>query len=194
MGLRRTAWGKAGVVGGLALVTTGIAWWALTEAQPPGAQETGDLTPVSDIPVPIGRPGPVEGEEPPEQEAGPAERPSLRALSGVLTRCEDSYCVNEIPLDFGPPWYLDEVAAPVDYDGDGTVGPLLDEIRGLADRSATFTVEYGHFGHVEVFAIDGAFYRAEIGPAPWAGLPTPGDAQDGRGSVDRDGPPAWVLD
>jgi hypothetical protein len=105
-----------------------------------------------------------------------------------LTRCADDYCVNSIPVDFGAPWYLARTEAPTDYDSDGSVEPLLDEIAGLVATNATFTVEYGRFGDVVVFAINGVFFREELGPAPWAG-PAPAESGEPTSGV---GPPPWV--
>lgn len=37
--------------------------------------------------------------------------------------------------------------------------------------TVTLTVEHGRRGDLDVFAINGVFYRDEIGPPPWAGGP-----------------------
>lgn len=108
-------------------------------------------------------------------------RPDLTALTGTLTRCGDEYCVNGIEVDFGPPWYLRATEAPTDYDGDGEVQSMAMEIDGLVEGTVTLTVEYGRFGDAEAFAINGVFYRNEIGPPPWAGPP------------EGEGPPAGLF-
>lgn len=99
------------------------------------------------------------------------DRPDLTALGGVLDRCGSEYCVNGTGVDFGPPWHLERAEAPADLDRDGRIGTFAEEIAGLAGRTVTLTVEYGRTGVPDVFAVDGVFLRAEIGPPGWAGGP-----------------------
>jgi hypothetical protein len=93
------------------------------------------------------------------------------AVTGRLERCGDEHCLNGTELDFGPPWYLSAARAPQDLDGDGRVETLAREIEGLVGATITVTVEQGRHGELDGFAIDGVFYRDEIGPPPWAGGP-----------------------
>jgi len=76
----------------------------------------------------------------------------------------------------------------MDHDGDGAVETLALEIRGLVGVTVTLTVERGRRGDLDVFAIDGVFYRDEIGPPPWAGGPpwVPGPPPR------REAPPSWA--
>lgn len=109
----------------------------------------------------------------------PAERPAksdgdeakLTTISGTLAVCGDEWCVADIEVDFGPPWYLSDEKAPVDHDGDGTDETLAVEIAGLRGQAVSLKVEFGLFGDADAFAVNGVFYRKEIGPPPWAGPP-----------------------
>lgn len=110
------------------------------------------------------------------------------AVTGRLERCGDEYCLNGNEVDFGPPWYLRKARAPMDHDRDGVVETLALEIRGLVGVTVTLTVERGRRGDLDVFSIDGVFYRDEIGPPPWAGGPPWVPGPPPRGEA----PPSWA--
>lgn len=137
-----------------------------------GQRRSGDLSADIVLPASAAERGPGI---PPATGGGSADResdrPHLTALTGTLVRCGDEYCVRGIEVDFGPPWSLSATDASTDYDDDGRVESLAVEIEGLVRATVTLTVEYGRFGETDAFAIDGVFYRDEIGPPPWASPP-----------------------
>jgi hypothetical protein len=163
------------LVAGVAGAATAI-WLIPAAAREFGRpQRAGDLS--ADIVLPVSAPeGGPETAIPPATaggsvQAGEGDRRHLAALTGALVRCGDEYCVRGIEVGFGPPWYLEETEAPTDYDGDGRVETLAVEIDSLINSTVTLTIEYDRFGDADAFAIDGVFYREEIGPPPWAGPP-----------------------
>ncbi|HEU4512655.1 MAG TPA: lytic transglycosylase domain-containing protein [Nocardioidaceae bacterium] len=77
--------------------------------------------------------------------AGPAETPTeppTTEVTGVWTRCEESYCLGELSLDLSEAGEPTEVAAE-DLDGDGAVEALAQELEGLVGREVVLTVEEG---------------------------------------------------
>jgi hypothetical protein len=170
--IRSVALGAAGALG------AAIAIWLIpaVAGEFGGHQRTGNPSADIVLAVPAGERSQEAGMPP--ATGGPSlggteesDRPNLTALSGTLAQCGDEYCVSGIEVGFGPPWYLEETEAPTDYDGDGRVETLTVEIDSLIDSTVTLTIEYDRFGDADAFAIDGVFYRDEIGPPPWAGPP-----------------------
>jgi hypothetical protein len=163
---------------GAAAVGAAMALWVIPAvAGEFGGQERA-AAPSADIvlPGPIAERGRGSGLPPATGGDSPgrpdeADRPHLTALSGTLIRCGEEYCVNGIKVGFGPPWYVSGTDASTDYDDDGRVESLAQEIEGLVRTTVTLTVEYGRFGEADAFAIDGVFYRDEIGPPPWVSPP-----------------------
>jgi hypothetical protein len=153
-----------------------IATWLIPAAggEFAGQQRTGDLSPDIVLPVSAAERGQETGMPPATgggslDRAEEGDRRHLTVLTGTLVRCGDEYCVRGVEVDFGPPWYLAATEAPTDYDGDGRVETLTVEIKGLVEIGVTLTVEYGRYGDANAFAIEGVFFRDEIGPPPWAG-------------------------
>lgn len=121
------------------------------------------------------------------------EESRFTSLTGTLERCGMEYCIGATEADFGPQWYLSGSEASRDYDDNGMVESLADEIAGLVGNTVTLTVDYGRMGDADVFALDGAPYRDEIGPPPWAGGPLRGrGGDDGTDDGGRREPPPWV--
>jgi hypothetical protein len=105
---------------------------------------------------------------------------TLHEISGTLERCGTDYCVGGEVVDFAPLWYLNSTSAGQDYDGDGVVGTLADEIAGLVGTSVDIQAEAGRFP--DVHFLNGAHYRGGgDSPPAWAGGPF---------ATEKPGPPA----
>jgi hypothetical protein len=62
-------------------------------------------------------------------------------VTGELSHCGDGFCIDQQRVDFGSASNLAAEPSVVDYDGDGTLGSVLDELLGLVGQ--TITVEMG---------------------------------------------------
>lgn len=91
-------------------------------------------------------------------------------LSGVLTRCEERFCLGETVVDFGPDWYVQRTPAPHDFDQDGAVETVAEEVAGLVRASVEVTAQLSS-DDADVISLNGWAYRDERAPAPWAGGP-----------------------
>lgn len=91
-------------------------------------------------------------------------------LTGVLTRCEDRFCVDETIVDFGPDWYVHRTPAPHDFDQNGVVETVADELAGLVGIPVDVTAVPGS-DDADVMSLNGMAYRDERAPPPWAGGP-----------------------
>jgi hypothetical protein len=100
------------------------------------------------------------------------DRPSTAGstVAGTWEACGDEYCLDGRVLGLGPPWYR-AVTVAADYDGDGDVRSVADELSGLVGVTVTLTVTLDG-GTLDVVQIDGEAYRPDpSGPPPWAGGP-----------------------
>ncbi|MFE1168039.1 hypothetical protein [Nocardiopsis sp. NPDC058789] len=85
---------------------------------------------------------------------------------------EDWY-VAGVGVDFGPRAWLLTDPVLEDFDGDGTAGTILEELRALEGTEVTLGVRYGSEEDaardgVGVFTVNGVQFRdADGGPAPW---------------------------
>jgi len=125
---------------------------------------------------------------------------TLHEINGTLERCGTDYCVGGEVVDFAPLWYLQSTSAGQDYDGDGVVGTLADEIAGLVGTSVVIQAEAGRFP--DVHFLNGSHYRGGgDSPPAWAGGPFAGEkpgppadlpsgAPDWAGRPDGTGPPS----
>lgn len=161
-------------LGRLAAILVGLAIAAglvlITVTTATGADRQVPVTGDIGLPVPTTEASDGPAVVPPPDQPT-SDRPNLTTLSGVLQRCGPGYCVHGAGVDFGPPWHLERTTSPADLDRDGQTESLAAEISGLVDQTVTLTVEYGRTGEPDVYAIDGVFFRDEIGPPPWAGGP-----------------------
>ena len=102
-------------------------------------------------PTPTPRPAPAPATQPAPQPAAPGPQPSepsrpepsptpspspspsptVETFTGTLRTCPGGWCLDDDRLDLGPDAALTEQAA-ADYDGDGTVGILQEELAALA--------------------------------------------------------------
>ncbi|XKK37231.1 hypothetical protein HFP72_20355 [Nocardiopsis sp. ARC36] len=83
----------------------------------------------------------------------------------------DDWTVSGVEVDFGPEEWLLTDPELEDFDGNGTVQPLLDELRGLEGTEVTLGVRYeadDDRDDADVYTINGlAFRDTDDGPAPW---------------------------
>lgn len=97
--------------------------------------------------------------------------PALDEVSGIVVRNgddEDDLEVGGVDLDFGPDAWVATAGPMEDYDGDGAVESLRDELDGLVGQEARFRVHLDDEGDDgEVYTINDLTYREVGGPAPW---------------------------
>ncbi len=94
------------------------------------------------------------------------DKNNLSELTGVITYDGTNFFIDEIELHFGPNWYITSAISNVDYDKDGQLELIKDELLGLV--STTITVE-GHYqsdNWMSIFTINGEDYR-EPGQPIW---------------------------
>jgi len=110
----------------------------------------------------------------------------LEQLVGELRAGDDpdDWSVAGVDVDFGPEEWLLTDPEQADLDGDGTTGPVLEELRALEGREVTLGVRYeedddGDRDDADVFTVNGATYRDPDGAAPWKDT-------GGQGDADRD--------
>jgi hypothetical protein len=119
-------------------------------------------------------------------EQSPRNEPSTRSVDGLEQLVGelragddvDDWSVSGVEVDFGPEEWLLTNPELEDFDGNGTVEPLLDELRGLEGTEVTLGVRYeadedgggngGERDDADVFTVNGMPFRdTEDGPAPW---------------------------
>lgn len=124
---------------------------------------------------------PVPGQTGPSQE----QIEALDRLSGDLRHGGDTaeFVLDDIELDFGPDAWVVTAPATVDFDGDGTVEPLLTELEGLVGRPVTAMVRLDEDGDdADVFVVNERTYRDSTGANfPWAPVDTGGTPVSGDG-------------
>ncbi|WP_150251133.1 PepSY domain-containing protein [Nocardiopsis deserti] len=118
------------------------------------------------------------------QQSGPSTRSvdGLEQLVGELRAGDDTddWSVSGVEVDFGPEEWLLTNPELEDFDGNGTVEPLLDELRGLEGTEVTLGVRYEadddddgdgddeERDDADVFTVNGTAFRdTDGGPAPW---------------------------
>lgn len=142
-------------------------------AGPTSAPEpsTEPSTEPSDEPTAAPTGGPSEASETPSETASatpsdtPAESPAETTdpeaatveLTGEWSACDDSYCLDALPLDLSDAGEPTGPAA-ADFDGDGTVATLAEELEGMIGKTVELTVEEGSEPLV-VVAVDGRALR-----------------------------------
>lgn len=126
----------------------------------PTAASTGEPSEASQTPsgTPSETPSDTPSESPDESPAETTDHEVATVeLTGEWSACDDSYCLDALPLDLtdaGEP--TDPAAA--DFDGDGTVATLAEELEGLVGKTVALTVEEGSEPLV-VVAVDGQAVR-----------------------------------
>jgi uncharacterized membrane protein YkoI len=100
----------------------------------------------------------------------------LEALTGQLrggSDADDWYVAN-VEVYFGPDGWLQTTEAPNDFDGDGKVGTIIEELRGLDGTDVDLGVRFerddddNDRDDADVFTINGLEYRDPTSAtAPW---------------------------
>ncbi|WP_017588916.1 hypothetical protein [Nocardiopsis ganjiahuensis] len=99
----------------------------------------------------------------------------LEQLIGELRSgaAPQDWYVGGVGVDFGPRAWLLTDPVVEDFDGDGTAGPLLEELRALEGSEVTLGVRHAPDGDPErddagVFTVNGLTFRdPDGGAAPW---------------------------
>jgi len=91
----------------------------------------------------------------------------LELLSGMLTTDGTHYYIDDIQVSFGPLWYICSTVALEDYDIDGTMEHISDELSGLVGSEVSFEGFYQSEHWYSVFTINDLFYRA-VGRPIWS--------------------------
>jgi hypothetical protein len=94
-------------------------------------------------PPPGGSPGPPPAPEPDPGPPPPAPKPIV--LTGFVAPCEKdstAWCLGDAQLDFGDDADLSQ--AQEDYDADGVVEPVADELTGLSGTRVTVELDSSH--------------------------------------------------
>lgn len=91
----------------------------------------------------------------------------LTELTGVMTYDGTNFYIVAVELHFGPNWYITSAMSAVDYDQDGELELVIDELLGLVDTTVTVEGHYQSDDWMSVFTINGEVYR-EPGQPIWA--------------------------
>ena len=91
----------------------------------------------------------------------------LESLTGILTYDGTNFFIGTVELHFGPNWYITGANSSIDYDGDGNLELIIDELLGLVDTEITVEGHYQADDWMSVFTINGEVYR-EPGQPIWA--------------------------
>ena len=91
----------------------------------------------------------------------------LTTINGVLTFDGTNFHIDDVELHFGPTWFIESAESSVDYDGDGELELVYDELQGLVGIEVTVEGHLQSSGWMSVFTINGEIYR-EPGQPIWA--------------------------
>ena len=91
----------------------------------------------------------------------------LTTINGVLTFDGTNFYIDDVELHFGPDWFIESAESSVDYDGDGELELVYDELQGLVGTEVTVEGHLQSSGWMSVFTINGEIYR-EPGQPIWA--------------------------
>jgi len=92
---------------------------------------------------------------------------NLENLTGVMTYDGTNFFITTVELHFGPTWYITSAMSAVDYDEDGELELVIDELLGLVNTTVTVQGHYQADDWMSVFTINGEVYR-EPGQPIWA--------------------------
>jgi hypothetical protein len=107
--------------------------------------------------------------------AGASEVLALDELTGTVERRtddggdDDEYRIGSVELDLGPETWIRTAQATEDYDSDGSIEPLRDELRGLEGQTARLLVRFDDDrDEADVYLIGDLTYRDPSAVlAPW---------------------------
>ncbi len=91
----------------------------------------------------------------------------LTTITGLLTYDGTNFYIDDVELHFGPTWFIVSAESSVDYDNDGELELVYDEIQGLVGTEITVEGHLQSSGWMSVFTINGEIYR-EPGQPIWA--------------------------
>lgn len=91
----------------------------------------------------------------------------LEELTGVFTYDGANFYISTVELHFGPVRYITTATSAVDYDQDGELELIVDELLGLVNTTVTVEGHYQSEDWMSVFTINGEVYR-EPGQPIWA--------------------------
>lgn len=91
----------------------------------------------------------------------------LITLTGTLTFDGTNFFIDGTELHFGPTWYITSSESAIDYDKDGTLELINDELQGLIGTQITVEGHEQSDQWVSVFTINGETYR-EVGQPIWS--------------------------
>jgi len=89
-------------------------------------------------------------------------------ISGILTYDGTYFYVDEVEVHFGPVWHISRTLSKVDYDDDGDLELIIDELKGLVGTYVTLEGYMQSDNWFTVFIINGEAYR-DIGKPIWSG-------------------------
>lgn len=92
---------------------------------------------------------------------------NLTTLTGIMTYDGTNFFIETVELHFGPSWYITAANSTIDYDGDGNLELVIDELLGLVGTEVTVEGHYQSDDWMSVFTINGEVYR-EPGQPIWA--------------------------
>jgi hypothetical protein len=92
---------------------------------------------------------------------------NLTELSGVLTYDGTNFFIGGVEVHFGPSGYITAAMSATDYDKDGQLELIIDELLGLVGSTVTVEGHYQSDNWMSVFTINGEVYR-EPGQPIWA--------------------------
>jgi hypothetical protein len=92
---------------------------------------------------------------------------NLTNITGILSLDGTNFYIDDVELHFGPSWYINNTNSTIDYDSDGNLELIYDELLGLLGTEVTFEGHLQSSGWMSVFTINGETYR-EPGQPFWA--------------------------
>ena len=84
---------------------------------------------------------------------------NLTTITGILTFDGTYFFIENVELHFGPTWFIESAESSVDYDGDGELELVYDELQGLVGTELTVEGHSQSSGWMSVFTINGEIYR-----------------------------------
>jgi hypothetical protein len=91
---------------------------------------------------------------------------NMTELTGVLSYSSCRFTIDGVTLHLGPHWYLITTQSIYDYDGDGNLETIFEELQGLIGTTVTVEGHLQYDNWISVFYINGHLYR-EPGMPPW---------------------------
>jgi len=92
---------------------------------------------------------------------------TLVELSGILTTEDIYFYIGDVEVHFGPMWYVTSETSSEDYDGDGSIESISDELLGLVGQDVILDGIYHSEDWFSVFTINEFVYR-ELGQPIWS--------------------------